>query len=107
MATEPEHSELARTIGHEIRRLRTDEGLTQHELAERSGVLQQNLSLYERGLAVPRLDTLERNLDSLDAEVVIRRRRTAGAQPGTGSAVSIEEVRDLVRRLVGSPVRDS
>lgn len=70
--------ELVNRIGNQIRRLRRDHHLTQRELARRSGVVQQNLSLYERGKTAPRLSTLGRILSCLDAEIVIRRRSAAG-----------------------------
>jgi len=101
-----EDSELGRRIGREIRRLRTEQDLTQRELAERAGVAQQNLSLYERGDAAPRLGTLERILDSLDAELVIRRKGAPEARLGTRGDVSVEEVRDLIRRLVDLPEKE-
>jgi predicted ATPase/transcriptional regulator with XRE-family HTH domain len=74
--TEAEHPEaahvaaLARSgagpLGERLRRLRTAAGLTQEELAERSGVSARSISNLERGLPhVPRRDTLARLADAL------------------------------------------
>jgi len=45
-------------IGHEIRDRRTDQGLTQVELARMVGVTQGRLSEYERGTTTPSLEIL-------------------------------------------------
>ena len=53
-------------------------GITQRELARRSGVPQAAISRTERGLASPRADTLDRLLRACgrDLQVIVR--------PGTG-----------------------
>jgi DNA-binding XRE family transcriptional regulator len=53
-------------LGPVLRELRVERGLTQVELAERSGVSKSMLSLYESAKQRPQLDTLERLLDSLE-----------------------------------------
>lgn len=41
-----------------VREIRSRTGLTQHELAERSGVSQPNISSYERARSLPDIPTL-------------------------------------------------
>jgi len=43
-----------------LREKRTEKGLSQKELAELSGVPQQNISYYEQGVRVPGADSLYR-----------------------------------------------
>lgn len=72
-----EISALGAKLGEQIRRLRLDRRWSQRRLADEAGVVQQNLSLYERGLTNPRLETLARLADALDAEVDIVPRSAA------------------------------
>jgi transcriptional regulator with XRE-family HTH domain len=58
-----------------IRESRTIAGLTQQGLAERLGTKQSVISRWERGLDVPRVDTLGRILDACGFEVDLRFRR--------------------------------
>ena len=51
-------SELEDQIKRNLIQARIDAGLTQKELAERSGVRQSNISRIESGTAVPTLRTL-------------------------------------------------
>jgi transcriptional regulator with XRE-family HTH domain len=94
-----EGSALLTRVGAEVRRLRLERGLTQRELADRSGVVQQNLSLYERGQAEPRLSTLERLLDALDAEIVVVPRRQPRERAGSVE-FKLDELLDLIDRQV-------
>lgn len=48
------------TIGERLRAMREVAGLTQKELAERSGVSQPKISAYERGVVVPSPATIGR-----------------------------------------------
>lgn len=82
---------LAADLGRQIRRLRQEKGWSQRQLARRSGVVQQNLSLYERGLTNPRLETLGRLAAALDAEVRIapRRESASGEEPGQPFSLSL------------------
>lgn len=57
---------VARRIGETLRR-RLDAGLSQRELALRSGVPQPNIAAYESGRRVPAVGTLERLDGVLDA----------------------------------------
>lgn len=74
-------SALGHELGRRIRELRRERGWSQRRLGEEAGVIQQNLSLYERGLANPRLETLARLADALDAEVRIVPRHAAADEP--------------------------
>lgn len=49
----------------ELRRRRTELGLTQRDLAERLGIGQRNVSDYERGRSAPTLHTLRRWAEAL------------------------------------------
>lgn len=52
-----------------LREARRHARLTQRELAARSGVTQASIARMERGLVVPRFDTLERLLDACGVEI--------------------------------------
>ena len=58
-----------------IREARTIAGLTQQELAERLGTKQSVISRWERGIEVPRVDTLARILQACGFEADLRFRR--------------------------------
>ena len=49
-----------------LRRARNGAGLTQRDLARRSGVAQPAIARIESGRVVPRVDTLERLLDACE-----------------------------------------
>lgn len=78
---------------NEVRRLRLDAGLTQSELAERSGVAQPNIAAYERGARRP------------SAAMLARLRSAARPRP----SVVLARYRDLVietaRRCKAGDVR--
>ena len=57
-------AELGRTLRH----LRESAGLSQAELARRSGVGKSQLSKYESGKELPKLETLARLLEALGIE---------------------------------------
>ena len=50
--------DMRKLVGRNVRRLRTDQGLTQEAFAEASGISQQYLSGLERGLRNPTVVTL-------------------------------------------------
>jgi transcriptional regulator with XRE-family HTH domain len=50
--------DIRRLVGRNVRKIRTAEGLTQEQFAERSGFSQQYLSDLERGLRNPTVVTL-------------------------------------------------
>ena len=55
-------------IGEKIVELRKNRGITQKELAERIKMSPQNLLKIEKGTVTPRVDTLTKILNALDAE---------------------------------------
>ena len=91
-----------------IRNARRESGLTQAELAHRSGTSQPTLATYEAGRALPRLDTLARLVESSGHELVLslRPRVRRGAVPIREVAVQIcsilvdEGVSSTWRRLL-------
>ena len=61
--------EKAYDIAMQILALREKAGLTQLELAERTGISQADISRIERGSTSPTTKTLQRIAEALDAEV--------------------------------------
>ncbi len=53
-------------IGHALRRLRQLRRMTQAQVAERSGCSKSQVSGYERGKSMPRVETLFRLLAAMD-----------------------------------------
>ena len=49
---------VARTFGDNLRRLREERGLTQEVLGFRADMHRTNVGLMERGMTVPRIDTM-------------------------------------------------
>jgi len=73
---------IHRQIGRAIKRLRTDAGLSQSELAERAGMHRTTMSEIERGVSNLSVDLAHRvahalgmSLSELCAEAELRRRR--------------------------------
>jgi ribosome-binding protein aMBF1 (putative translation factor) len=58
-------------LGEEVRRLRSERGLSQQELAERMGVTQSVVARLEAGGVEPRLRTLDRVARALDVELEV------------------------------------
>lgn len=58
------------TIGSNIKKLRTGQGLTQDQLAERLYVTRQTVSNWERGASQPDLEQLEAIAAALGVEVM-------------------------------------
>lgn len=58
-------------IGQQITQLRKERGYTIRDLAERCKMHIANLSLIEQGKRSPKVDTLTKILDALDAEIKI------------------------------------
>jgi Predicted transcription factor, homolog of eukaryotic MBF1 len=59
-------SELVKKVGERIRRLRKERGLSQEELAERSGLHTNYVGQVERGEKNLTLETLEKIVSGLD-----------------------------------------
>lgn len=73
-------------LGPALRRLREKlAGLTQAEVAERSGIAQSRLSRYENGKSLPDLITLDRLLScyGVDSEGFARALKKAQGAPAT------------------------
>lgn len=66
------------TCAHRLRRARHRAGLTQRELAHRTGVAQPTIARIEGGLADPRVATLERLLAACGASLSVERVPGAG-----------------------------
>lgn len=77
-------------LGQQIRELRTAVGLTQHELALRSGTSQPAIATIESNRRVPTLPTLTRLAQALghDLLVVLPCGALTRADSGTEEAVS-------------------
>ncbi len=60
-------------VGNNIKRFRTERGITQDELAEKLSVTRQAVSNWERGKTEPDIETLDRLAQALDvsAEALI------------------------------------
>lgn len=78
------------SIGDRIRAARDSAGLTQAELAKRSGIHQPSISAYERGAANPQPTTLRRLLDAtrLRPSTVLERRRDDILAAAAGHRIS-------------------
>ena len=79
-------NQLARTmkdIGHAIRQARKAKGLTQKELAAKSGVWQETISKIETGVASTKLETIFDLLAALDLELQVQP-RSKGSQSDLG-----------------------
>ena len=57
---------VAAEIGQRIRRAREDSGLTQQDLADRTGIRRPNIARLERGSGLPNLATLIKVADGLE-----------------------------------------
>jgi transcriptional regulator with XRE-family HTH domain len=66
------------TIAESIRAARVAQRLSQRRLARAAGVPQSTVGRLETGVLHPRVDTVEKLLDALDHDVVLRRRLGRG-----------------------------
>ena len=71
--------EQAATLAVQVMELRAKSGLTQGELADRSGVTQADISRIERGSANPTEKTLGKIADALNADLCMVQRTYVGA----------------------------
>jgi len=72
-------------LGRTLRDTRLERGLTQSDLAQRSGLTQATVSSIERGQSNVSLDTLLRLVATLRLELVLRNRQPA-RRGGPGDA---------------------
>lgn len=63
--------ELDFQIQAALMKARIDAGMTQAELAKKSGVRQSNISRIESGAVIPRLDTLEKLAQAMGKKLKI------------------------------------
>ena len=81
------------TIGESLRRRRLDAGISQRELAARSGVPQPNIAAYERGRRTPATRTLELLDDTLNVPTLGRLRAARDAIIHAAGARKLSDVR--------------
>lgn len=67
-----EEDEPEREVLLAIARLRSSQGLTQQELAERTGIKQSELSKLENGKTNPTLETLQKIAKGLDMRLELK-----------------------------------
>lgn len=60
-----------RSVGDSIKALRTERGLTIRELATRTGLSAAAISRWESGQRVPSVDSFNRVMTALDAELTV------------------------------------
>jgi DNA-binding XRE family transcriptional regulator len=72
-------------VGEQVRRLRAAAGLTQHELAARTGSTQPAIAHLEAGRRTPTLTTLEKLAKALGQDLVVVF-SCGGAPAGMGEA---------------------
>ena len=61
--------EMGRLIGEQVRRIRAERGESQEDVSLRSGLHRTEISQIERGLRVPRVDTLLKLAGALEAPI--------------------------------------
>jgi transcriptional regulator with XRE-family HTH domain len=61
--------EMGRAIGEQIRRVRGERGESQEDTSLRSGLHRTEISQIERGLRVPRVDTLLKLASAFEVEI--------------------------------------
>lgn len=62
-------NEKAREMGLKIKKARINANVTQAELAHRLGVTAQSISQYERGVKIPKIETLEKIANALGIKI--------------------------------------
>lgn len=79
-----DHEQRYTSVGRMVAQNRLDRGMSQQELAVLCGTTQSAIARLERGSRPPKLDTLMRIADALDADLVLemRLRDRLDGQPG-------------------------
>ena len=72
-----EEARRAIELGAMVRQLRLDAGLSQEELAQRTGMTQPALSRLERGGGIPTITVLDRIAGALQATLTVSMTRVA------------------------------
>jgi transcriptional regulator with XRE-family HTH domain len=80
-----------------LREARERAGLTQQQLAERSGIAQSTISAYESGKREPGVDALGRLLRAAGYELTFRRRMPSPEEAGR-QLYNVLELADTIRR---------
>jgi transcriptional regulator with XRE-family HTH domain len=94
-------------LGKALRWLREKAGLRQYETATAAGITKAMLSAYETGKQSPSLESLEKVLDALDADLVALARALDHVNeraPGVGSLARVHRLRGdapTVRAVLG------
>jgi ribosome-binding protein aMBF1 (putative translation factor) len=73
-AIQPEGGYLFAQIADDVATRRVERGLSQRELAERTGTTQSAIARLERGGRPPRIDTLLRIAEALDCDLAVELR---------------------------------
>ena len=93
-------------IGNKLRRLRLQRGLTQEELADRCELSKSFISLLERDLTSPSLDTLTDLLETLGSDLPTFLREKAEKLVFGGEDIFVKEdpegLRGMIRWLIPS-----
>src|SRR3546814_21042139 len=87
-------SELALTLGSNCKKRRAELGMSQAELAERSGVAASHLSHIEQGKAHPTLEVLQQLAEGLQTTVL-------DLLAGPGEGCSSHPIHSWVHRPIG------
>lgn len=86
---------MYRALQNDLIALRKAKGLSQKDLAERTGLSQQHVSAIESGRIDPRISTLDAMAHALGAQITLR----AGAAPAHLDLAAAEEDPRIVEAL--------
>ncbi len=89
-------------VGSTIRAAREAAGLTQAQLAERSGTSQATLSAYEHGRKMPSAETLGRVLAATGSRLVVEPASRPVVSPGPGRLQQLGETLGQVIELAAA-----
>ena len=82
-AIQPEGGYLFAQIADDVASTRVERGLSQRELAERTGTTQSAIARLESGGRPPRIDTLLRIADALDCDLHVELKPREDKKEGT------------------------
>ena len=105
----PERQEKMVELGQMLRAARKRRGLTQRELADRCGVADSNISMYERGVKPPSARACIELAKALELDVIGLLRTTEGLRKRLSGIVTLldhSELQVLPDRLTRVPVYD-
>lgn len=88
-----------RTAGRLVRRAREEAGLSQSQLAERAGVTQSVVSVYESGRRQPSLPMLERLLEATGGRLRVEVDQSVAPAPSGPRSRVLHRHRDEVARV--------